>query len=90
MEIKSIDVKACAQMKSAFDEFVHEVEKLCSNPGIGKDWLDNEDVCFLLNISKRTLQHYRDYGILPFSRIGNKCYYKVADIKNMIDKSQIK
>ena len=24
------------------------------------DWLHNGDVCKLLNISKRTLQHYRD------------------------------
>ena len=26
------------------------------------DWLHNGDVCQLLNISKRTLQHYRDTG----------------------------
>ena len=28
------------------------------------DWLHNGDVCKLLNISKRTLQHYRDTGVL--------------------------
>ena len=27
------------------------------------DWLHNGDVCKLLNISKRTLQHYRDTGV---------------------------
>lgn len=31
------------------------------------DWLHNGDVCRLLNISKRTLQHYRDTGVLPFA-----------------------
>ena len=40
------------------------------------DWLHNGDVCKLLNISKRTLQHYRDTGVLPFAQIGHKCYYK--------------
>ena len=30
------------------------------------DWLYNGDVCRLLNISKRTLQHYRDTGVLSF------------------------
>ena len=32
------------------------------------DWLHNGDVCQLLNISKRTLQHYRDTGVLPFTQ----------------------
>jgi len=28
------------------------------------DWLHNGDMCRLLNISKRTLQHYRDTSVL--------------------------
>ena len=34
------------------------------------DWLHNGNVCRLLNISKRTLQHYRDTGVLPFAKSG--------------------
>ena len=45
------------------------------------DWLHNGDVCRLLNISKRTLQHYRDTGVLPFSQIGHKCYYRREDVE---------
>ena len=41
------------------------------------EWLHNGDVCRLLNISKRTLQHYRDTGVLPFTQIGHKCYYSM-------------
>ena len=44
------------------------------------DWLHNGDVCRLLNISKRTLQHYRDTSVLPFVQIGHKCYYKREDV----------
>ena len=44
------------------------------------DWLHNGDVCRLLNISKRTLQHYRDTGVLPFTQIGHKCYYRREDV----------
>lgn len=29
------------------------------------------DVCRILNISKRTLQHYRDTSVLPFIQIGH-------------------
>ena len=47
------------------------------------DWLHNGDVCRLLNISKRTLQHYRDTGILPFTQIGHKCYYKREDVEQL-------
>ena len=41
------------------------------------DWLHNGDVCQLLGISKRTLQHYRDTGVLPFAQIGHKCIISV-------------
>ena len=48
------------------------------------DWLHNGDVCKLLNISKRTLQHYRDTGVLPFSQIGHKCYYRREDVELLL------
>ena len=48
------------------------------------DWLHNGDVCKLLNISKRTLQHYRDTGVLPFAQIGHKCYYKREDVERLL------
>ena len=48
------------------------------------DWLHNGDVCQLLNISKRTLQHYRDTGVLPFTQIGHKCYYKCEDVEALL------
>lgn len=49
------------------------------------DWLHNGDVCRLLNISKRTLQHYRDTGVLPFAQIGHKCYYKREDVERLLN-----
>ena len=48
------------------------------------DWLHNGDVCQLLGISKRTLQHYRDTGMLPFTQIGHKCYYKREDVEALL------
>ena len=54
------------------------------------DWLHNGDVCKLLNISKRTLQHYRDTGVLPFSQIGHKCYYKCEDVGRLLETKSVK
>ena len=48
------------------------------------DWLHNGDVCRLLGISKRTLQHYRDTGVLPFTQIRHKCYYKCEDVEVLL------
>jgi len=53
-----------------------------TNPLIDKleDWLDNQDVMLALHISPRTLQTLRSNGILPFSRIGNKLFYRRQDV----------
>jgi hypothetical protein len=49
-----------------------------------EDWLDNQDVMQVLHISPRTLQTLRSNGILPFSRIGNKLYYRRFDIQKLL------
>ncbi len=49
-----------------------------------EDWLDNQDVMQALHISPRTLQTLRSNGTLPYSRIGNKLYYKRSDILRIL------
>lgn len=49
-----------------------------------KKWLDNQDVCDVLGISKRTLQTYRDKGLLPFSQIRHKIFYKPEDVEKLL------
>ena len=43
--------------------------------------LDNQDLAFLLKVSKRTLQRYRSGGKLSYFMIGHKTYYKVNDVR---------
>ena len=52
-------------------------------------WLDNQEFCFLLKISKRTAQNYRDLGLVDFSYIGNKIFYKLADIHKVLEKNKV-
>jgi len=47
-------------------------------------WVDGQEVMQTLHISKRTLQSLRDSGVLPFSRINGKFYYKVSDLQNLL------
>jgi hypothetical protein len=69
-----------------FETFAERVDALCRANGDKtlKHWLDNEDVCRTFNLSLRTLQTYRDNGTIPFTRIGNKMYYKADDLKRIL------
>jgi excisionase family DNA binding protein len=49
-------------------------------------WLDIQETCQSLKISKRTLQSYRDNGILPFSQIGGKIYFRATDIEEHLNR----
>ena len=50
----------------------------------GERLLDNQDVCQLLHVSKRTLQRYRSSGELPYQMIYHKTYYKESDVDSFI------
>ncbi len=88
MDIIAIESKTFDQMKERFKDFSRQVKNLCGDNQDKEKWLRNEDVCNLLQISLRTLQSYRDSGILPFSQIGRKCYYRVSDVEQLINQSK--
>ena len=48
------------------------------------EWLDNQDVCQILNISPRTLQTLRQNRTLAYSQIEHKTYYKPEDVERII------
>lgn len=60
-----------------------EKEALCRD---GEIWLDNQDVCTMLNISKRTLQRFRSSKMLPYHRGSQKTYYKKTEVLKFMDK----
>lgn len=58
-------------------------EKKHANYLNGEKLYDNQDICLLLNVSKRTLQRYRDNG-LKYYTILHKTYYKEKDLHEFI------
>ena len=50
----------------------------------GELLLDNQDLCQLLHVSKRTLQRYRSLGEHPFQMIYHKTYYKESDVHTFL------
>lgn len=86
MEIVSIEAKTFEAMFSRFEIFAERLERLCQtyNDKGEKRWMDNQDVCLLLNISPRTLQTLRDNGTLAYSQICHKTYYKPQDVEKIL------
>lgn len=82
----TIEKKTFEEMKSRFNQFSEHVQQLCSRyrPPEKMNWLDNADVCEKLNVSKRTLQTYRDGGLLAYSQINHKIYYRLEDVEAFI------
>jgi hypothetical protein len=72
-----------------FDRIDRFMESLASRHNMldGERLLDNQDLCRLLNVSKRTLQRYRtEWGGLPYQTIYHKTYYKESDVKAFMEK----
>jgi AraC-like DNA-binding protein len=71
MEIVNIEAKTFEAMLTKFESFAKRMEHLCRLHGDRglSEWLDNQDVCRLLNISPRTLQTLRDNGTLACGQI---------------------
>jgi len=51
----------------------------------GEIYLSGEQVCEILHISKRTLQQYRDDGLLPFIKLERKILYRESDIGKVLE-----
>lgn len=46
--------------------------------------LDNQDVCLLLKVSKRSLQRYRSMGVLPYKMFKRRPYYNREDVEKFV------
>ena len=50
----------------------------------GERLLDNQDLCQLLQASKRSLQRYRSSGTLRYQMLWHKIYYKESDVQDFL------
>ena len=96
IEIVNIEKKTYEKFVGQFESFVKKMTEM-GNRGTNKclgDWLDNDEVCRNLKISKRTLQTLRDRsaegrfqgknGTLAYSQISHKTYYKQEDVDKVL------
>lgn len=51
------------------------------------NWIDGQDVLLKMQVSPRTLQRWRISGLLPYSRVSGKCYYRKSDILALLQEN---
>jgi hypothetical protein len=88
MEVKFITIEEYKNLLSILNEI-----KVNLNPQSRKavtklsdQWLTLGQTCETLNVSRRTLQAYRDEGVLSFSQHAGKIYFKASDIEAHLEK----
>lgn len=77
--------KEAEQMKLIFEEMQTIKDKLNTKEPINEAWIDGVAVQSALHISEKTLYRHRKSGILAYSRIRGKIYYKKSDIKTLLE-----
>mgnify|MGYP000003109558 FL=1 len=87
MEIVNIEAGAFIEMNNILFKIEKQLKGLNSSKSELNEWLDNQDVCILMNISDRKLLSLRQKGLIPFSRIDRKVYYNKEDILNYMKKN---
>ena len=51
--------------------------------------LTEKEVVEMLSVSSKTLRNYRNEGIIGYSQIGKKFFYRMKDIQKMLDESYV-
>ena len=86
MEFVGIEKQLFEELVRKFEYFEHRVMEVCNreNDRTLHKWMDNQDVCRMLNISPRTLQTLRNNGTLAYSQINHKTYYRPEDVQRIV------
>ncbi len=83
-------MEAIILSKEQYDVMLASLEEIKAKLSEKKDpeenFIDNQEFLLMMKISKRTAQTWRDEGKISFSQVGNKIYYKVADVEELLDK----
>ena len=65
-----------------------ESASLGDERGPDKDWLTNQEVMDYLDLSRATLRRHRDAGRLPYAKIGQRIYYHMDDIEDLLERNR--
>jgi len=70
-------------LQNKLTEIVDALNKPVNDKPI--DFIDNSQFINLMGISQKTAQTWRDTGVVSFSQIGSKIYYRISDIQELLN-----
>lgn len=53
-------------------------------------WIDQDEICTQLHITKRTLSRYRERGFLAYSKFGGRIYFQQSDIDDWLENHSVR
>ncbi|SDU12996.1 Helix-turn-helix domain-containing protein [Polaribacter sp. Hel1_33_78] len=83
MEAIILSTQQYKDLVNRLDQLNKQLEEKQKKPQ--DTFLDNQEFLLLMNISKRTAQTWRDEGVISFSQIGSKIYYRMSDVQKLLD-----
>lgn len=92
MEITVLDIQIIKALNREIGEVTKLMEEITSPYKTLQQknkWLDQQEVCQLLQISKRTLQTYRVKGILWATQVNRKNYFKMEDVEKLMQTQRL-
>lgn len=89
-EIVNKETPEMKQLISGIKEVSRRIREIAQThrPLFGEEiYLTGREVCERLFISPRTLQNYRDKGIIPYTQIAGKILYRLSDINSLLQEN---
>ncbi len=85
MEIVSIERKTFEELVAKFDRFVSRMDGICRRHGEKKmnEWMDNQNVCRMLDISTRTCKRFGTTGRWGIAKL-TIIYYRPEDVQRIM------
>lgn len=66
------------------------VEKVITMKEIDQEFLTNKTILvYLGGVSRDFIRNLRETGVLPFYKVRNTIFYKVSDVKKMIERHRV-
>lgn len=90
MEYVAIEKSDYEQLLSTIKKAATEIRAIAEECSINSEWVENSELAEMLGLSKHQLQGYRERGVLGFSTIGRKIYYRRDDVARLIKNNTIK
>ncbi len=86
MEVVLLESEAYTKLQKTNISLIRALleEERAQQPVFG--WLSHKEAAKLLGACSRTMQTWRDSGVLGFSQVGKKIYYRYEDIDKMLRK----